>query len=63
MTRIARHPLEVWKFGGAALADGKAIDRAARKIAGHPGPLVIVASALGGVTDLLLEGANHTAAG
>ncbi len=63
MTHVVRHPLEVWKFGGAALADGKAIDRAARKIAGHSGPLVIVASALGGVTDLLLEGAGHAAAG
>ncbi|MCC6988181.1 MAG: aspartate kinase [Acidobacteria bacterium] len=63
MTRSVRQPLEVWKVGGAALADGKAIDRAARKIAGHSGPLVVVASALGGVTDLLLEGAGHAAAG
>ena len=52
MTRTAPHPLEVWKFGGAALADGKAIDRAAQKIATHPGPLVVVASALGGITEI-----------
>ncbi len=63
MTRTAPHPLEVWKFGGAALADGKAIDRAAQKIATHTGPLVVVASALGGITDLLLEGATHASHG
>jgi aspartokinase/homoserine dehydrogenase 1 len=43
--------LEIWKFGAAAL------------IGAHPGPLVIVASALGGVTDLLLNGAALAAAG
>ncbi|MEP7116817.1 MAG: aspartate kinase [Acidobacteriota bacterium] len=63
MTRSARQPLEVWKFGGAALADGRAIERAALRIAAHGGPLVVVASALGGVTDLLLEGATHAATG
>ena len=56
-------PLEVWKFGGASLADGKAIDRAAASIAAHEGPLVVVASALAGITDLLLEGAAHAAPG
>ena len=48
--------LEVWKFGGASLADGRAIQRAAAQIAAHRGPLVVVASALAGVTDLLLPG-------
>jgi len=48
--------LEVWKFGGASLADARAIQKAADRIAGHRGPLVVVASALAGVTDLLLEG-------
>ena len=51
-------PLEVWKFGGASLADVAAIERAVALIARHHGPLVVVASALGGVTDLLLEGAS-----
>jgi len=55
--------LEVWKFGGASLADGEAIARAAVRIAAHDGPLVIVASALGGMTDLLLEAAEHAVAG
>ena len=54
---------EVWKFGGASLADGKAILRAAHQIAGHRGPLVVVASALAGVTDLLLQGATDAAFG
>ncbi len=55
--------LEIWKFGGASLADAAAIQRAAALIASHPGPLVIVASALGGVTDLLLSGATLACAG
>jgi aspartokinase/homoserine dehydrogenase 1 len=55
--------VEVWKFGGASLADGEAILRAADQIAGHRGPLVVVASALAGVTDLLLQGATDAAFG
>lgn len=50
---------EVWKFGGASLADATALSAAARQIAAARGPLVIVASAMGGVTDLLLQGAEH----
>jgi aspartokinase/homoserine dehydrogenase 1 len=55
--------LEVWKFGGASLADAAAIRKAAGLIAGHNGPLVVVASALAGVTDLLLHGAESSAKG
>ena len=47
--------LQVWKFGGAALADARAIQKAADRIVEHDGPLVVVASALAGVTDLLLS--------
>lgn len=57
------YKLEVWKFGGASLADAGAIQRAAALIAGHAGPLVVVASALGGITDLLLGGAHRAAEG
>jgi aspartokinase/homoserine dehydrogenase 1 len=53
--------LEVWKFGGASLADGRAIQKAARQIAAHRGPLVVVASALAGVTDLLLQATPEAA--
>jgi aspartokinase/homoserine dehydrogenase 1 len=58
-----RVELQVWKFGGASLADARAIREASARIAAHSGPLVIVASALAGVTDLLLDGAEHAAAG
>jgi bifunctional aspartokinase / homoserine dehydrogenase 1 len=50
--------LEVWKFGGASLADSAAIEKAIGLIAGHAGPLVVVVSAFAGITDLLLQGAD-----
>jgi aspartokinase/homoserine dehydrogenase 1 len=53
--------LEVWKFGGASVADGRAIQKAAAQIAAHRGPLVVVVSALAGVTDLLLEATPEAA--
>lgn len=59
----AGRALQVWKFGGAALADADGILRAARLVARHDGPLVVVASALFGVTDALLAGARQAAAG
>ena len=55
-------PLEVWKFGGASLAAAAEIQKATALIARHEGPLVVVVSALAGITDLLLEGAAHAAA-
>ena len=55
--------LEIWKFGGASVADAAAVRNAVELIHRHPGPLVIVVSALGGVTDLLLEGAHRAAHG
>ena len=58
-----RPPLEIWKFGGASLADARAVERAAALIAAHRGPLVVVASAFGGITDLLLAGARAAIAG
>lgn len=59
----ARPGLEIWKFGGASLADAAGLRRAVDLIAAHPGPLVVVASALAGVTDLLLEGAAGSVRG
>jgi aspartokinase/homoserine dehydrogenase 1 len=58
-----RLPLQVWKFGGASVADAAAMRRAAGLIEAHKGPLVIVVSALAGITDLLLDGARRAAAG
>jgi aspartokinase/homoserine dehydrogenase 1 len=56
-------PLEVWKFGGASLQDAPAIRRACGLISAHPGPLVVVVSAVSGVTDALLMGAERCARG
>ena len=58
-----KKPLQVWKFGGASVTDAAAIRRVAALVAGHDGPLVVVVSALAGVTDLLLTGARKAAAG
>ena len=55
--------LEIWKFGGASLADEHGMRRAVDYIGSHRGPLVIVASALAGVTDLLLAAAQQSANG
>ena len=50
MAREGPGGLEVWKFGGAALADGAAIRRAVALVAAHEGPLVVVVSAFAGST-------------
>lgn len=63
MTTKSRKELEIWKFGGASLADVAAIRKAAGLIAAHDGPLVVVASALAGVTDLLLQAADRSSKG
>jgi aspartokinase/homoserine dehydrogenase 1 len=55
--------LEIWKFGGASLADEQGIRRATEQVLAHRGPLVVVASALAGVTDQLLNGAHDAARG
>jgi aspartokinase/homoserine dehydrogenase 1 len=48
-------PVVVHKFGGAALADADAIRHAARIVAARPAGAVVVASAMRGVTDTLLD--------
>jgi aspartokinase/homoserine dehydrogenase 1 len=58
-----KQPIEVWKFGGASVADAAGVRRAAGLVTGHRGPLVVVVSALAGVTDSLLAGAQRAAAG
>ena len=54
---------EIHKFGGASLADEHAVSHAASLVAGLKGRQVVVASAMAGVTDLLLAGAARAAAG
>lgn len=53
MTR-SKSPLQVHKFGGASLADAAALRHAVAIVRDIPGPQVVVASAMAGVTDELL---------
>src|SRR5207248_3208864 len=58
------HPPHIHKFGGASLADAAAIGHAvAIVLAQRPQPLVVVVSAMSGVTDALLDGAARAARG
>src|SRR5213595_1624490 len=57
-------PPQIHKFGGASLADAAAIGHAVGiVIAQRPEPLVVVVSAMSGVTDALLDGAARAARG
>ena len=59
-----RRPPTVHKFGGASLADAAAMHQAVAVIQDlPPGPAVIVASAMAGVTDRLLGLARNAADG
>jgi bifunctional aspartokinase / homoserine dehydrogenase 1 len=60
---VKRPPLEIWKLGGASVAEAGAIERAARLVTQRRGPVVVVVSALYGVTDALLDGARRAALG
>jgi aspartokinase/homoserine dehydrogenase 1 len=60
---VVKPSLEIWKFGGASLADAAAVRHAVQLVRKHKGPLVVVPSALAGVTDLLLDGGRRAAAG
>lgn len=53
----------VHKFGGASLADERAVAHAASLVAQRRGGRVVVASAMAGITDLLLDGAARAAGG
>src|SRR5215471_2135462 len=55
--RTGRNGLTVHKFGGASLADADAMRHAIALTREAPGQAAVVASALGGVTDLLTEAA------
>src|SRR5256886_9911519 len=57
-------PPQIHKFGGASLADAAAIGHAVRIVqAQRPEPLVVVVSAMSGVTDALLDAAARAARG
>src|SRR4030095_12738817 len=63
LASVVKTPLAIWKCGGAALADAAAVRHAIQLVRKHKGPLVVVPSALAGVTDLLLDGGRRAAAG
>src|SRR2546430_15827833 len=57
-------PPQIHKCGGGSLADAAAIGHAVGiVIAQRPEPLVVVVSAMSGVTDALLDGAARAARG
>lgn len=59
-----RRALAIYKFGGAALADRRCIQRAARLVVERAGaPTIVVASALASVTDALIAIARAAAHG
>jgi aspartokinase/homoserine dehydrogenase 1 len=63
MPRSIRVP-QVHKFGGASLATAEAMAHAVTIVLAHrPGPMVVVVSALAGVTDALLDITAHSAKG
>lgn len=57
--------MRVLKFGGTSIGNAERIRGAAEIVArqARETPLVVVVSAVGGVTDALLRGAEETAAG
>ena len=60
----ASHPPHIHKFGGASLADAAGVRRAVEIVLAHrPARQVVVVSAMGGVTDALLEAARRATMG
>ena len=47
--------MKILKFGGTSVANSKSLSRVLKIIQNQRGPIAIVVSALGGVTDLLME--------
>jgi aspartokinase/homoserine dehydrogenase 1 len=60
---VKKPVVEVHKFGGASLADGAAYRHAVAIVKGRPDAPVVVVSAPGGITDLLLGLATRAVAG
>jgi bifunctional aspartokinase / homoserine dehydrogenase 1 len=59
-----KKPLRVMKFGGTSVGDAACIGRVAQivKEGAHDGPIVVVVSAMGGVTNRLIEAAKKAEA-
>lgn len=61
----AKKTLHVMKFGGTSVADASCIAKVVEivRAAAHESDVVVVVSAMSGVTNKLVEAANHSAAG
>jgi aspartokinase/homoserine dehydrogenase 1 len=60
-----KRPLQVMKFGGTSVGDAACMQRVAKIVAdaSKEGPVVIVVSAMGGVTNRLIQAAQNCKAG
>ncbi len=60
-----RRPLRVMKFGGTSVGDAECIERAAKIVAAASGQgaVVVVVSAMSGVTNRLIEAAHRSQEG
>lgn len=56
-------PYRVFKFGGTSVGDDEALEKALFIVKDSPSPLVVVVSAMAGITDLLLEAAQSAVNG
>ncbi len=65
MQNKSTRPLRVMKFGGTSVGDAERIERVARTIAEHAreAAVVVVVSAMGGVTEMLIRAAYAAARG
>jgi aspartate kinase len=65
VSEIAKTPLRIMKFGGTSVGDASSIRRVAELVrsAAHDSDLVVVVSAMAGVTNRLLEAATRSEAG
>ena len=64
-SETAQRRLRIYKFGGSSVGTTDAMRAVAEIVASHlnDGPLVVVASAMSGVTDLLVSAANYASQG
>ena len=58
MARLKASPVRVFKFGGTSVGSAEALRTAAGHVEAEASPLVVVVSAMAGITDLLLAGAR-----
>ena len=63
MLALMRTTVHVYKFGGAALGSAEAVRRAAKTVRQAPGRVVVIVSAMQGITDLLLDAGHAALAG